>query len=50
MVFKSKWFMKKIVYILLFVFVTVLVSSCTNTKNCAAYGGEKSKFQKNWTK
>lgn len=53
MVFTNKWFMRKIVYILLFVFITVLLSSCTNTKSCAAYGGEKSNFQRNpehWTK
>lgn len=46
MVFRNKWIMKKI--IILLVLGLFIFTSCSTNKTCAAYGGEKSKWQKNY--
>jgi hypothetical protein len=38
--------MKKIALLLLIVFSTIVISSCTNIGNCSSYG-EKQRYQKN---
>lgn len=52
MVYKNKWFMKKIVFIILISFGTFLLSSCMGQNKCSAYG-EKQRYQRNpssWVK
>lgn len=42
--------MKKIsVFLLIIMFVTLLVTSCTSQTKCSAYG-EKQRYQRNWNR
>ena len=39
--------MTKIKYILILLLMSIVFCSCVNQKQCAAYGGEKNRFQHN---